>query len=81
MVKFKFPAITPLRLVFVAIGISFCTPVAWSLWWLPLARKISPMPDWLFTPVTWQIWPLILFPAGFALATYAMYRHGMTKQK
>ena len=43
MLKLRFPAITPLRLVYVAIAVSLVAPFAWGIWWVPISKTIPPV--------------------------------------
>jgi hypothetical protein len=79
MLKFRFPAITPLRLVCVAIGVSLSTPVVWGIWWVSFSKDMPTILQGWFPRFLWELWPLVLFPAGFAAATYVMFKHGMMK--
>jgi len=75
--KGVFPAVTAWRLAMVAMAVSLLTPIGWAIWWVPLARQTPSL--WGMPSIVWETWPLALFPAGFALMTYLMFKAGMMK--
>lgn len=79
--KFKglFPAVTASRLAMVAMAVSLLTPIAWAVWWVPLSKNMPAILQGRVPSVLWETWPLALFPAGFALMTYLMFKAGMMK--
>jgi hypothetical protein len=77
--KSVFPAVTAWRLAMVAMVVSLLTPIVWAIWWVPLSKEIPSMLQRWVPRVVWETWPLALFPAGFALMTYLMFKAGMMK--
>ena len=79
--KSRLPAITPERLVLVALAVMLLTPIAWGLLWAtqPISDNIPVFLQAVFTPQQWKFGPLAWFPAGFAVATYAMWKAGWIK--
>lgn len=79
--KGLFPAVTPYRLAMVALAISLITPIVWGIWWVPLSKEMPEILQGWVPRLLWETWPLAIFPAGFALVTYLMYKAGMMKSE
>ena len=76
--KGRFPAVTPLRLVLVATGLSVATPFAWVLWFQKI--KMPLLLQKIHCPLLlWQCLPLTAVLFLFATLTYWMWQEGYMK--